>query len=268
MTRIKESIKIPEMAEATFGAVLAFYGSAFEAAGAACFNCRSKIMNAPGILLSLNGGVACIIGAQVIPAHVFTSVQALSIPTAIILSGYLAQKPTHVTWPGVIALITGVMMVIHGSRSMLHVEPPFPMLFWFALTVTTILGVINSLILQLKWMAIGSAAVCGALTLAIVDLGFPHWVFYPLVVIVGATDLYLNAFSIKLNTTSVHTPLEYALWNFHSLLFVGPYVRNEVPRFTVWNVIGIGIVVTSVFVVVHRAKDTHHPPWRRDTHAA
>jgi len=248
------------MAEATFGAVLAFYGSAFEAAGAACFNCRTRKMNIPGVLLSLNGGVACIIGAQVIPAHVFTSVQALSIPTAIILSGYLSRLPTKVTWPGVFFLIVGVMMVIHGSRSMMYVDPPFPILFWVALTLTTILGIINTLTFQLKWMAIGSAAVCGALTLAIVDLGFPHWIFYPLTLLAGAADLYLNAMSIKLNTTSVHTPLEYALWNLHSLLFVGPYVRHELPRFTAWNVIGIGIVVISVFVVVHRSKDTKRSP--------
>ena len=242
------------MAEFAFGAVLAFYGSAFEAAGAACFNCNLKSMNVPGVILSLNGGVACIIGAQVIPAHVFTSVQALSIPTAIILSGFLKRQPIDVSWPGVISLIVGVLCVIHGSREMMHVSPPFPALFWIGASLVTLLGVVNTLTLQLKWVAITTAAVCGALTLAIVDLGFPNPIFYFLVALVGATDLYLNAASIKLNTTAVHTPLEYALWNFHSLIFVGPYIRHEVPKLTWWNVIGVGTVLVSVFMIVRRAR--------------
>ena len=242
------------MAEAAFGAVLAFYGSAFEAAGAACFNCGN--IDIFGILLSLNGGVACIIGAQAIPAHVFTSVQALSIPTAIILSGRLLQKPVRVTWLGVFALIAGVMCVVHGSRDMMRVEPPYPWLFWTAATTTTIMGIINTCTLKLKWMAIACAAVCGALTLALVDLGFPHWFYYGIVMIVGATDLYLNAASIKLNTTSVHTPLEYALWNFHSIVFVGPYVRHELPEPTGWNIFGIVLTLSAVFAIVRHA---HHP---------
>ena len=242
------------MAEATFGAVLAFYGSAFEAAGAACFNTKIKSMNIPGVLLSLNGGVACIIGAQAIPAHVFTSVQALSIPTAIVLSAYLSKNEISVSWVGVFLLIAGVLCTIHGSRDMAHVEPPYPFIFWAAATITTLLGVVNTLTIRLKWMAIASAAVCGALTLAIVDLGFPHPIFYFIVVIIGATDLYLNAMSIKLNTTAVHTPLEYALWNFHSLVFVGPYVRHQVPKPTAWNVIGILTTLASVFIIVYRAR--------------
>ena len=59
------------------GMALTVYGSFFEAIGTACFY---KKLNVAGCITAIYGGMACVLGAQTLPAHLFVSVQALGIP--------------------------------------------------------------------------------------------------------------------------------------------------------------------------------------------
>ena len=231
-------------------AFLVVYGTLYEGIGIACFEQRLFKL---GVALSVWGGCACILSAQVMPAHVFVSIQSLGIPTAIFSSRALARSPRRQTswlYIGSALIMASVITLALHTRDVRPIHVSTSRWFWFTLIAINFCGVANAIGPQFWHFALLSASCAGSLVLSVVELGFVKWWHYPLAAVCAATDLFLNAKSVLINTPSVHTPIEYALWIIISTFAVGPFVRHEIPIFSFEIAAAFLGIISGVFIVV------------------
>lgn len=230
-------------------AFLVVYGTLYEGIGIACFDQRLPLL---GVALSVWGGCACILSAQIMPAHIFVSIQSLGIPTAIFSSQALSPPPRRTVWPylgAAIIMISVIMLALHARDVRPIHEPPSEQ-FWAALITIVLLAIANALGPRLWHLALLGAACGGALMLGVVELGFSKWWHYPLAALCACADLFLNATSVIINTPRIHTPVEYALWNLISTFAVGPFVRHEFPVLSLVVIMSFIGIICGVFIVV------------------
>lgn len=231
-------------------AFLVVYGTLYEGIGIACFDQRLPKL---AVLLSVWGGCACILSAQAMPAHIFVSIQSLGIPTAIFSSRALERSPPRLTvWPclGAALIMASVVTLALHTRDVRPILVSSSREFWVVLISIVSLGLANALGPQLWHLALLSASCGGALMLGVVELGFSEWWHYPLAGVAAAADLFLNAKSVMINTPSVHTPIEYALWILISTFAVGPFVRHEAPVLSFETVAAFFGIICGVCIVV------------------
>lgn len=231
-------------------AFLVVYGTLYEGIGIACFEQRLVKL---AVALSVWGGCACILSAQVMPAHIFVSIQSLGIPTAIFSSQFLAQSPGRGTvrpYVGAAVIMASVITLALHTQDVRPIAISSSVEFWAVLISVVLLGVLNALGPQLWHFAVLSASCGGALMLGVVELGFTKWWHYPLAGTAASLDLFLNARSVMINTPSVHTPIEYALWILISTFAVGPFVRHEAPIFSYEIAAAFCGIICGVFIVV------------------
>ena len=231
-------------------AFLVVYGTLYEGIGIACFEQRLFKL---GVALSIWGGCACILSAQVMPAHVFVSIQSLGIPTAIFSSRALARSPRRQTFwlylGSALIMVSVITLALH-TRDVRPTHVSTSRWFWVTLVVINLSGLANAIGPQFWHFALLSASCAGSLVLSVVELGFVKWWHYPLAGVCAATDLFLNARSVLINTPSVHTPIEYALWILISTFAVGPFVRHEIPVFSFPIAAAFIGIISGVFIVV------------------
>ena len=231
-------------------AFLVVYGTLYEGLGIACFDQRLPKL---AVALSVWGGCACILSAQKMPAHIFVSVQSIGIPTAIFSSRALAQSPSRLTvWPyiGAATIMISVITLALHTRDVRPIYIASPGYFWVALLGTVFVGICNAFGPRLWYLALLCASCGGALMLGIVELEFAQWWHYPMAGAAAAVDLFLNAQSVMINTSGVHTPIEYALWILISTFAVGPFVRHEIPLLSFEIVAAFFGIICGVFMVV------------------
>lgn len=230
-------------------AFLVVYGTLYEGIGIACFDQR---LPALAVALSIWGGCACILSAQVMPAHIFVSIQSLGIPTAIFSSQAFSAPAKQTIWPYVGAgtiMISVITLSLH-ARDVRPIDNVSAEQFWAVLFSIVGLALVNAVGPRLWHLALLGAACGGALMLGVVELGFCKWWHFPLAAVCAGADLFLNATSVMVNKARIHTPVEYALWNLISTFAVGPFVRHEFPVLTL-PVIGAFIgIICGVFIVV------------------
>ena len=154
-----------------------------------------------------------------------------------------------------LGVITTVIAAETGTQK--TVDPPFKWLFWTILITTPCIGVWNlktNLTNQPKTRAIAiiTAAGAGCLTLALVwtagtkSSTILNTILFCCILPAASLDLGLNAASIRMNGTPLHTPTEFALWHTTVTLVVAPYTRNTMPEPSLIIVAGVLATICGV----------------------
>lgn len=252
------------MADSAAGIICLVYGTALEALGSAAL--AEGSMDKHGIASVCAGGVLCSVAAldNTVSPITFATVGGSGIPTAIALSAIITHTktptPSRAFIAAVALTVAGTVWVVVKAKSAEFTPHNTPtqhqiILFWAALVATVAAGIANASLAKTpaRPVAIVSAAAAGCLTVAVLwsagsSLSYAETA--AALIPAATADLFLNAKSLKLNGTRVHTPVEFALWNAGVTFIVAPMTRNIATNPTPQIIAGLAAVTTGITMVV------------------